>query len=172
MLEQVLQPLTAQQVALLKETFRLVDTDRLAMRFYTSLFAKYPEVKALFPSDLSVLSTKIVSVFELVVHSFKENSKGEFHLQQEVLRPLRALGELHSQKGVINDYYPWVNALLLESIRIEASTNFTNEMEVAWKLALNNLTIAMLSNIQISADEQHVTMKDSFAHIKSLLFQV
>lgn len=168
----MLQALTGEQVGLLKKTFRLIDTDRLAMRFYSSLFAKHPEVKSLFPSDLSVLSTKIVSVFELVVHSFKENEKGEYHLQQEVLNPLRALGDLHRQKGVIDDYYPWVNELLLNSISIEAPTLFTSEMERAWKLALNNLTIAMLSNAKNADPEEHATMKDSYSHIRSLLFKV
>src|SRR5690348_17027746 len=106
MQEPFLQPLTADQVALLKKTFRMMDVDRLAMRFYSGLFVKHPEVKPLFPDDLTVLSTKIVSVFELVIFSFRESSPGEFTLQQELLRPLRTLGELHSKKGVIDKYYP------------------------------------------------------------------
>jgi hemoglobin-like flavoprotein len=165
-----LRPLTKDQIALLKESFRMMDSDKLAMRFYTSLFAKYPEVKPLFPGDLTELSTKIVSVFELVVHSFEATSENEFVLQRAVIRPLRALGELHSQKGVEDKYYPWVNEMLIQSISKELANRFSHEAEVAWKLALNHLTFAMLSDVKIEPGDQHETMRDSFNHIRSLLF--
>jgi hemoglobin-like flavoprotein len=171
MAEELLQPLTVEQVALLKHTFRVIDTDRLAMRFYTSLFVRHPEVRHLFPDDLTVLSTKIVSVFELVVHSFKERSNGEFLLQPEVIRPLRALGELHSQKGVINEYYGFVNDLLLKCIHEELPHDFSAETEIAWKLALNHLTVAMLSDVPLDTSLNHDTMRDSFNHLRSLLFK-
>jgi len=165
-----LQPLSDNQVTLLKQTFRIVDTDRLAMRFYSSLFAQHPEVKSLFPDDLTILSTKIVSVFELVAYSFVETKAGEYNLQAEVLQPLQHLGELHTKKGVVHDYYPWANALLLRSIQEESGPNFTSEMETAWKLALNHLTVAMLSKHSPS-DSPFETMRDSFQHIRSLLFK-
>jgi hemoglobin-like flavoprotein len=169
--DEQLQPLTAIQVEHLKKTFRMMDPSRLAMRFYSSLFVLHPEVKSLFPDDLTVQSTKIVSVFELVVYSFQENSPGKFTLQPEILRPLRNLGELHNQKGVIDKYYPWVNELLLKCMREECPADFTSEIELAWKLALNHITVAMLSNTQSGPDSQHETMRDSFNHIRSLLFK-
>lgn len=171
MQEPFLQPLTADQVALLKKTFRLMDVDRLAMRFYSGLFVKHPEVKSLFPDDLTVLSTKIVSVFELVVFSFRESSPNQFTLQEELLRPLRTLGELHSKKGVIDKYYPWVNELLLKSMHEECPGDFTPAAELAWKLALNHLTFAMLTNTHSGGDSSHATMRESFAHLRSLLFK-
>jgi len=170
MKEPALQPLASEQVVLVKQSFRQLDTDRLAMRFYSSLFAEHPQVKSLFPDDLTILSTKIVSVFELIIHSFKENMPGEFTLQTEVLRPLRHLGELHTKKGVVNEYYPWANELLLKSIRDESQT-FTLETEKAWKLALNHLTFAMLSDHLPSDHSGHETLRDSYQHLRSLLFK-
>lgn len=166
-----LKPLTQHQVLILKETFRVIDTDKLAMRFYTSLFVKHPEVKSLFPGDLTELSTKIVSVLELVVHSFEPDTANEFRLQPQVLRPLRALGELHSKKGVENNHYPWVNAILLETLRLELPNHFSAEAESAWKHALNHLTFAMLSDVKLEPGDEQQTMRDSFDHIKSLLFR-
>ena len=169
--DESLQPLTAHQVALLKQTFRAIDPSRLTMRFYSSLFVQHPEVKSLFPDDLTVLSTKIVSVFELVIHSFQEDSSGTFTLQTEVLGPLKHLGDLHARKGVINKYYPWANELLLNSIREELRGSFPTEAERAWKLALNHLTVAMLSNHSVGEDSSQETLRDSYQHIRSLLFK-
>jgi hemoglobin-like flavoprotein len=170
--EPMLRPLTEEQIKLLRQTLKTVDTDRLAMRFYTSLFVKYPEVKALFPDDLTELATKIVSVFELIVHSFEANSKGEYYLQKEVLRPLRALGQLHEKKGVQPGYYSWVNELLLDSIHAELPGSFTQPVEVAWKLALNHLTFSMLSEFEIPEGQLPASMRESYKEIQALLFRL
>ena len=168
-MSEALQPLTGSQVASLKKTFRVMDRDRLAMRFYSSLFARHPELKSLFPSDLTELSTKIVSVFELVVFSFQETAPDVFVLRQDVLAPLKGLGQLHANKGVENNFYPIVNDVLLDAIRDE-SPEFGNEIAMAWKMALNHLTVAMLSSPKTAA-MSHETMRESFQHIKSLLFK-
>jgi hemoglobin-like flavoprotein len=170
--KQSVQPLTEKQVALLKNTFKQIVTDRLAMRFYSTLFVKHPEVKAVFPSDLTDLATKLVSVFHLVVYSFKETRKDQYLLQHELLRPLRNLGELHAKKGVIEKYYPWANEILIESIREELADKFSPEIDRAWRLALDHLTTAMTSeNIPVEPHPQHKSMRDSFNFIKSLLFK-
>jgi hemoglobin-like flavoprotein len=167
---QPIHTLTAQQVDLLKETFKIINPERFAMRFYSNLFVLHPEVKSIFPDDLTDLSTKIISVFHLVVYSFKETSNGHFNLQPELLRPLRTLGELHSKKGVANEYYDWANQILLKSMREESPTGFTAELEAAWKLALDQLTAAMTSD-HMHGIYQHRTIRDSFDYIKSLLFK-
>jgi hemoglobin-like flavoprotein len=165
-----LPPLTAEQVGKLKKTFRSIDTDRLAMRFYTSLFVKYPQLKSLFPSDLTELSTKIVSVFELIVFSFQPKDDGLYYLQHDVLLPLKSLGQLHAKKGVESKHYPLVNEMLLQSIR-EESANFDDQTELAWKLALNHLTVAMLNDSNENPDGEYLSMRQSYEHIKSLLFK-
>ena len=142
-----LRPLTEEEVKLLKQTFKAIDTDKVAMRFYSRLFVEYPEVKSMFPNDLTVLSSKIVSVFELIVFSFQNDGKGNFSLHAEVIRPLRSLGELHRDKGVADEYYPKVNEIFLQSLKIEAPAVFTASIETAWKLALNHLTHAMLTDV-------------------------
>ncbi len=168
--QDVIRPLTEAEVAMLKKTFRLMDRNRLAMRFYTSLFARYPNLRSLFPTDLTELSTKIVSVFELVVFSFQQQPDGNYHLQTEVLQPLKSLGALHAKKGVEETHYPLVNGILLESIRLELP-EFSADAERAWKLALNHLTLAMIGGGTNVAPD-HETMADSYQHIRSLLFRV
>lgn len=164
-------PLSGAEVDLLKKTFRLMDRNCLAMRFYTSLFTRYPHLRSLFPSDLTELSNKIVSVFELVVFSFQKRADGTYHLQDDVLLPLRSLGSLHEKRGVEDAQYPLVNTILMESIRLE-SPDFPPEAERAWKLALNHLTFAMIDRSAGTHPSDHETMAESYQHIRSLLFKV
>jgi hemoglobin-like flavoprotein len=164
-----LRPLTKDQVTILKKTFRLLDTDSLAKRFYSSLFLKYPEVKPLFPDDLSELSIKLISVFELVIHSFEEHSPNEFFLQETLIAPLRALGKKHTDKGVESVHYPIANDLLLQAIKEEAGYILPVEAEVAWKLALGHLTSAMMnSDVKTDPSQNYATIRDSFNYIKGL----
>ncbi len=165
------EPLSLKDVTLLKQTFKLIDLDRLAIRFYTTLFAKHPEVKSLFPKDLTDLSTKIVSVLELVVYSFEPRGDNQYYLQAELLKPLRSLGDLHKQKGVHNSYYPWVNELLLNSIAIEVGDQFSVEAENAWKHALNHLTLAMLTQRKEGETDSPDSMRKLFENMKTLLFK-
>lgn len=148
-----------------------MDGNRLAMRFYTSLFTRYPHLRSLFPTDLTELANKIVSVFELVVFSFQQHPDGTYHLQKEVLLPLRSLGSLHEERGVSDAHYPLVNEILLESIRLE-SPGFSLAAERAWKLALNHLTFAMIDKRAGDTRPDHMTIAESYQHIRSLLFRV
>jgi hemoglobin-like flavoprotein len=163
-----LRPLTKDQVAILKKTFRLLDTDRLARRFYSSLFEKHPEVQSLFPTDISELATKLISVFELVVFSFEERRPNEFYLQHALLAPLRGLGKKHSDKGVLSMHYPIANGLLLESIRKEAGYELPEEADEAWKLALRHLTSAMLNEQVHDELPRQASLRETFNYIKGL----
>jgi hemoglobin-like flavoprotein len=167
-----LKPLTKEQILILKKTFRLLDTDQLAKRFYAVLFTRYPEVRSLFTDDMNVQATKLISVFELVIFSFEERKPNQFFLQEQLMTPLRTLGKLHIEKGVANAHYPIANEILLESIKAEAGYVFSAEAEEAWKLALNHLSTAMLCNeIASETKTSPSTLRDSFNYIKSLLFK-
>jgi hemoglobin-like flavoprotein len=162
-----LRPLTWDQVAILKKTFRSLNTDRVASRFYSSLFEQHPEVQSLFPKDTSDLATKLISVFELIVFSFEERKPNQFYLQASIMVPLRSLGKKHEEKGVQNHHYPIANQLLLEAIRKEAGYVLPKEVEDAWKLALAHLTSAML-NEEVEDEIPRNTMRDTFNYIKAL----
>lgn len=167
-----IKPLSSNQIELLKKTFRVLDTDSLSKRFYTKLFLKHPEVKPLFPTDLTELSTKLISVFELIIFSFHEQAPNQFYLQKEVLLPLRTLGKKHMDKGVENAYYPIANEILINSIKEEAGHLFSPEAEAAWKLAFQHLTTAMLSkDTPEESSASTRTLHETFTYIKSLLFK-
>ena len=165
-------PLTKEQVTALKTTFRSLDTEKLAERFYARLFEKHPEVKPMFPPDLTELKVKIISVFELVIYSFEERAPGKYYLQQPILLPLRTLGKKHSEKGVSNFHYPIANEVLIESVEAEAGYVLPEVAKSAWKLALEHLTHAMLTTDTTQSANYFATIRDSYQYIRKQLLKL
>jgi hemoglobin-like flavoprotein len=161
--------LTAEHIALLKRTFRQLDTVRVASQFYRKLFALYPEVKSMFPSDTSDLGIKLMSVFELAVFSFEEKTQNQFGLQDAVIAPLRELGRKHESKGVLREHYKIANRLLLETMKNESPDVFSSKVEQSWALALQHLTFAMLdSNVNPKniSDESGISLRETFSYLR------
>lgn len=170
-----LSPLNVDQVYLLKKSFRMLDPSQTSQRFYSKLFQQYPFVKPLFPNDMTELGGKLMSVFELVIYSFEETSHNEYTLQQSLIVPMRELGRKHDTKGVLDEYYGIANTLILETLQEELKGDFTDQVKIAWQLALDHLTKAMLDkSIQPS---QHLvtssgnTLRDTFSYIKKLILK-
>jgi nitric oxide dioxygenase len=168
-------PLTRNQVTLLKKSFRNLNAPLVAEKFYAKLFEKYPEVKQLFPADMDELGGKLMSVFELVVFSFDEKQHDQFTLQDSVIMPLRQLGRKHDEKGIEPKHYAIANDLLLETMHETASDIFTDEVTQSWKLALSQLTEAMLNKkINPSAQvekESGLTLRETFSYIRKRLLK-
>ncbi len=156
--------LTTGQVAALKKSLRLLDTEKVASEFYMTLFMRYPHIKHMFPSDTKELGIKLMSVFELVIYSFEEKSHNQFSLQDTLRRPLQELGKLHEAKGVLPVHYAIANDLLLEILTKQNKDTFTPEVEASWKLALEHLTIAMLirSENTMSGVHAETSLRDTF----------
>ncbi|MCE2995997.1 MAG: globin domain-containing protein [Cyclobacteriaceae bacterium] len=159
--------LTSSQVEALKKSLRQLETERLAAEFYETLFKRYPQVKAMFPTDMKELGIKLMSVFELVIYSFEEKSHNQFSLQDTLVRPMQELGKQHEAKGVLPEHYTIANDLLLEILVKQNKNTFTEEVEKSWELALQHLTVAMLSRNKerASATTTDSTLRDTFHSI-------
>ena len=167
-------PLTGQQVGLLKKSFRQLDTHWVAHNFYSRLFERHPYVRPLFPTDMTELASKLMSVFELVVFSFEEKKHDQYLLQEPLIVPLRELGRKHDSKGVKPEHYGIANGLLLETMRDGGKDFFTAEVEAAWKIALDQLTFAMQDRSVKTRgvhEESGKTLRDTFAYIRKKLLK-
>jgi len=165
----ILPLLTANQVSLLKHTFRALNTQQLGNRFYEKLFQQYPELRPMFSANLDDQITKIISVLELVIYSFEEKSANQYGLQESLLIPLYDLGKKHVQKGVMQSHYPIVNSVLLDSLAEELGTMLTEEGIAAWKLALDHLSFAMINPSLKPPSQISRSLRDSFLFIKKLI---
>ncbi len=113
-------------VEMLESSFALLAprADELADRFYDRLFRENPQLRAMFPEDMSGQKKKLISALALVVANLR---KGDV-LNEAV----GALGVRHIDYGVKREHYPIVGRTLLASLGELAGDLWTPELEAAW----------------------------------------
>jgi|GEM_PF-3207096 len=168
-----LPPLSANQVRLLEVTFKSIDADEYATLFYQKLFWQHPFLRPLFPIDLKDQKEKLMSVIELIVHSFDEKTSGNFILHDSLTLPMRHLGITHEEKGVSPEHYPIANNLMLEIFALTLGDLYNDEVRDSWSLALQHVTAAMLDKtIRVESTESTRTFQQGFALIRKYFSKV
>ncbi len=111
---------------LLKTSIALLPTDASASTaiFYERLFEIAPEVRPMFPEDLSKQARKLLDTLTWVVRYLER--------PEEMLRALHALGERHAGYNVQVDHYAAVGSALLWMFHQCLADQFTEDMEEAW----------------------------------------
>jgi hemoglobin-like flavoprotein len=134
--------MTPHSVALVQASFRkVVPIAGLASDlFYDRLFATAPEVRALFPDDLSDQKKKLIQMLAVAV-----NSLGNLDM---IVPAARDLGRRHGGYGVTPAHYSTVGAALIWTLRHGLGEAFTPEVEAAWAE-----TYGLLSGVMIDAQE-------------------
>jgi hypothetical protein len=124
----------------------------------------------MFPTDMNVLKTKLVSVFELVAFSFVKTKSGKYALEPELLLPLQNLGKLHEEKGVERSHYGIVNNLIPKVFAYCLGPAMTKTIDRSWRLALAQLTHAMLNTDPIASksdNKSKAKLEGTLAKLKS-----
>lgn len=112
---------------LVEQSFRLVQKNKshFTTVFYQKLFEKSPQLKPLFlKTDLSKQSEKLYGSLVLLVENLN---------QPETLKAvLGPLGEKHKNYGAIEQHYPLVGEVLIETLKECTDGNWNTEIEKAW----------------------------------------
>ena len=129
--------MTPDQVRLVQSSFKSVVpiAAKAADLFYDRLFHIAPEVRALFPADMSGQKVKLVAMLATAVNNL--------HQIDDVLPAVRDLGERHRGYGVKPEHYGPVGAALLWTLRQGLGPAFTPDVEAAWTEAYTLLAGAM-----------------------------
>lgn len=130
--------MTPHQIKLVQTSFAQVApiAATAADLFYGRLFEIAPEVRAMFPDDLSGQKKKLMAMLGTVV-------AGLSHV--DTLQPaVRALGKRHAGYGVSAEQYAPVGAALLWTLEKGLAAAFTAEVEEAWSSAYTMLAGAMI----------------------------
>jgi hemoglobin-like flavoprotein len=131
--------MTPDQVKLVQESFAKVApiSETAAMLFYNRLFEIAPQVKAMFPADMTEQRKKLMATLAFVV-----NGLGNL---ESVLPAASALATRHVSYGAKKEHYPVVGAALLWTLKEGLGDGWTPEVADAWTTAYGTLSGFMIS---------------------------
>jgi nitric oxide dioxygenase len=131
--------MTPDQVKLVQQSFAKVApiSETAAVLFYDRLFEIAPQVKAMFPSDLTLQRKKLMATLAVVV-----NGLGNL---ESVLPAASALAKRHVGYGAKAEHYPVVGAALLWTLEKGLGDAWTPETAAAWTAAYGALSGFMIS---------------------------
>jgi len=127
------------QVQLVQQSFLKVVpiADQAAVLFYDRLFEVAPQVKPMFPADLTEQRKKLMATLAVVV-----NGLGNL---QSVLPAASALARRHVAYGAKAEHYPVVGAALLWTLEKGLGDAWTPEVADAWTTAYGALSGFMIA---------------------------
>ena len=108
----------------------------LADAFYRTLFERHPELRTMFPAELSRQRVKFADELRTIVRAIPDF--GSF------IGNATQLGARHVGYGVRVAHYGQVRAVLLETIAYALGPEWTDDMGQAWSSAYDLITEAML----------------------------
>jgi hemoglobin-like flavoprotein len=131
--------MTPDQVQLVQQSFSKVVpiADQAAVLFYDRLFETAPQVKAMFPVDLSEQRKKLMATLAVVV-----NGLGNL---ESILPAASALARRHVAYGAKAEHYPVVGAALLWTLEKGLGEGWTPKVADAWTSAYGTLSGFMIA---------------------------
>jgi nitric oxide dioxygenase len=131
--------MTPDQVTLVQQSFAKVApiSDQAAVIFYDRLFEIAPQVKAMFPSDLTEQRKKLMATLAVVVNGLSN--------LESILPAASALATRHVSYGAKADHYPVVGSALLWTLEKGLGEAWTAEVAAAWTAAYGTLSGYMIS---------------------------
>ncbi|MEI8281655.1 MAG: globin domain-containing protein [Armatimonadota bacterium] len=119
-------------------------SEQLSQAFYARLFAKHPEVRANFTSDILAQQEKLVDTLATLLDTLDRTD--------EAVGILRSLGRRHVGYGATPELYAYVEVTFLELLSQYASPQDRSELEELWSRLMKFVSETMLSgaNIELS----------------------
>jgi hemoglobin-like flavoprotein len=117
--------------ALLKESLVLIGdrAPQLIAAFYQDLFTARPDLRPLFPADLTAQRDKLLTAIVGLAHHYHHPGQ---------LRPaLAELGRRHVRYGAQPAHYDAVGSCLLAALRATLGPAWTDQYQAAWTRAYN-----------------------------------
>jgi hemoglobin-like flavoprotein len=127
------------QVKLVQDSFAKVVpiSEQAAVLFYDRLFEVAPQVKAMFPADMTEQRKKLMGTLAVVVNGLSNLGA--------VLPAASALAKRHVSYGAKAEHYPVVGGALLWTLEKGLGAAWTAEVADAWTAAYTTLSGYMIS---------------------------
>ncbi|MFD7134252.1 globin domain-containing protein [Streptomyces sp. NPDC059894] len=136
-------PLSAHEQALIRASVSVVEpfAAEMTVYFYAILFARYPEVRSLFPQTMDAQRDRLLRALLRIV-DLVDDPEG-------LVRFCGHLGRDHRKFGTLSAHYPAVGECLLASLAHYAGPAWTADIAAAWTKAYG-----AVADVMISAAEQ------------------
>jgi hemoglobin-like flavoprotein len=137
--------MTPDQVKLVQDSFSKVApiSETAALLFYDRLFEIAPQVRAMFPSDMTEQRKKLMAMLAVVVSGLGNLSS--------ILPAASVLAKRHVVYGAKAEHYPVVGAALLWTLEKGLGDAWTPAVADAWGAAYGTLSGYMISEAYGSA---------------------
>jgi hemoglobin-like flavoprotein len=131
--------MTPDQVTLVQQSFAKVApiSETAAVLFYDRLFEIAPQVKTMFPADLTEQRRKLMVMLAAVV-----NGLGDLN---SIPPAASALAKRHVSYGAKAEHYPVVGAALLWTLEKGLGDGWTPQIAEAWTATYGTLSGYMIS---------------------------
>jgi hemoglobin-like flavoprotein len=131
--------MTPDQVKLVQQSFAQVApiSDQAATLFYDRLFEVAPQVKSMFPADMTEQRKKLMATLAVVVGGLSD--------LPSILPAASALAKRHVAYGAKPEHYPVVGAALLWTLEKGLGAGWTPDLASAWTTAYGALSGFMIS---------------------------
>ena len=127
------------QIKLVQESFAKVApiSEQAARIFYDRLFEVAPQVKAMFPADMTEQRKKLMATLAIVVNGLTN--------LEAILPAASSLAKRHVSYGAKPEHYPVVGSALLWTLEKGLGDAWTPEVAAAWTAAYGTLSGYMIS---------------------------
>jgi nitric oxide dioxygenase len=131
--------MTPDQIKLVQQSFAKVApiSDQAAIIFYNRLFEVAPQVKAMFPENMTEQRKKLMATLAVVVNGLSD--------LPSILPAASALAIRHVSYGARREHYPVVGATLLYTLEKGLGEAWTPEVAAAWTAAYETLSNYMMA---------------------------
>ncbi len=119
---------------------RDLDPQLVGDLFYSKLFLDHPEVRTMFPKDMTDQHLKLIGKFNIIVARLD-------HLE-DLKDDIAALARRHVDYGVVPQQYAYVGAALLWTLQRGLTDDWTPAVADAWQTCY-----AVLSSVMIQSTE-------------------
>jgi hemoglobin-like flavoprotein len=131
--------MTPEQIKLVQDSFAKVApiSEKAAELFYGRLFEIAPQVRAMFPDDMTKQRKKLMATLAIVVNGLNN--------LDTILPAASALAKRHIAYGAEAAHYPIVGQALLWTLEQGLGPSWTPEVAAAWTGAYTTLSGFMIN---------------------------
>lgn len=135
-------PADAKLIQRLEASFQLISArgGEFTERFYRRLFEARPNLRTMFPEDMTAQRKKLLDSLRMVIE--------HLHTPDRVRAQLEELGRSHVRYGVKPDHYPIVCEMLVGAMGDELGGEWTAELKDDWSSAIELVSEIMLEGAQ------------------------